>query len=81
MSNLEGIIENYISQLIKEKFKGLNYFVIISPKITDLKTNRIDSFIKEFEVQSFELIKSENKSAGEWKGIWTMLLRLFKVNI
>jgi len=78
-------IDNYstkqLADLIKEKFKGLNYVVIISPKITDLKTNRIDSFIKEFEGQSFELIKSENKSAGEWKGDWTMVLRLFKVNI
>jgi len=78
-------IDNYSSKqlanLIKEKFNGLNYFVIISPKITDLKTNRIDNFIKEFDMQDFELIKSENKNAGEWKRDWTMVLRIFKAKI
>ena len=78
-------IDNYstkqLADLIKKKFTGLNYVVIISPKITDLKTNRIDSFIKEFETGEFEPIKYENKNAGEWTGNWTMFLRLFKVNI
>jgi len=78
-------IDNYsskqLAELIKEKFKGVNYFVVVSPKITDLKTNRIDNFIKEFAIQDFELIKSENKNAGEWKRNWTLVLRIFKVNI
>jgi len=70
-----------LTNLVKKQFKGLNYFIIISPKITDLKTNRIDSFIKEFELEDFKNIKSENKNYGEWENSWTIILRIFKVNI
>lgn len=72
---------NHLTNLIKETFKGINYFVIVSPKSTDLKTNRIISFIKEFELMKPVLIASENKDSGEWQCNWTLVLRLFKVNI
>jgi hypothetical protein len=71
----------HLTDLIKETFKGINYFVIVSPKITDLKTNRIYNFVKEFELKNPELIASENKDSGEWQCNWTLVLRLFKVNI
>lgn len=78
-------IDNYsikhLTDLIKKTFKGINYFVIVSPKITDLKTNRINNFVKEFELMNPELIASENKDSGEWQCNWTLVLRLFKVNI
>ena len=78
-------IDNYstkqLADLIKEKFKGLNYFVIISPKITDLKTNRIDNFVKEFNSSGSELIKSENRNSGQWERNWTIILRLFMVEL
>lgn len=78
-------IDNYstkqLSNLIKGKFKGLNYFVIISPNITELKTNRIDSFIKEFDSLNPEVVAHEDKGIGEWIDNWTMVLRMFKVNI
>lgn len=78
--DIDNYSTKYLADLIKEKFKGINYFVIVSPKITDLKTNRIDSFINEFMHMNPELI-AENKNAGEWKCNWTMILRLFKVHI
>ncbi len=78
-------IDNYstkkLASLIKEKFKGLNYIVIISPKITNLKTNRIDSFINEFKMLNYTSIIKETKRAGEWEHKWTMVIRIFKVSI
>lgn len=78
-------IDNYsikhLTDIIKETFKGINYFVIVSPKITDLKTNRINNFVKEFELMNPELIASENKDSGEWQCNWTLVLRLFKIII
>ncbi len=79
--DIDDYSTKHLANLIKEKFKGLNYFVIISPNITDLKTNRIDNFVKEFEMNDFNLIKAENKDAGEWENNWTMVLRIFKVKI
>lgn len=70
-----------LANLIKERFKGENYFVIISPKINDLKTNRIDSFVKEFESFNPVVFAEKNKGIGEWKGCCTMVLRMFYVNI
>lgn len=78
-------IDNYstkhLADLIKQNFKGLNYFIIVSPKITDLKTNRIDNFVKEFDLMNPEVIANENKNVGEWECNWTMVFRLLKVNI
>ena len=35
-------------ELIKANFSGENYFLSVSPYITDLKTARIDSFVNAF---------------------------------
>jgi hypothetical protein len=71
----------YLSSLIKDTHKGLNYFVITSPKITSLKTNRIDNFVREFYNCNYKLLVSEEKDAGEWEGNWTKVLRIFEVTI
>jgi len=49
ITNLIGLIEN--------TQKGLNYFVCVSPYITDTKADRIDSFSRHFsKYDSFELL-------------------------
>ncbi|MDX1718729.1 MAG: hypothetical protein R3353_01085 [Salegentibacter mishustinae] len=74
-------LTNLIS-LVKTTFKGENYFVIASPFITDIKTDRIDRFVSSFEDKiSFDLLANVDKYRGEWLNGWTMVLRVFKVNL
>jgi hypothetical protein len=71
-------------ELLKAKFIGNNYFVCVSPYVTDVKTNRIDRFVKSFSGNDyFEIIKSINNKKGEWplNNNWTRVLRVFKVLI
>ena len=71
-------------ELLKTKFIGLNYFVCVSPYVTDIKTNRIDRFVRSFSgFDNFEIINSINNKKGEWSlnNNWTRVLRLFKVSI
>lgn len=78
--DIDGYSTNHLSDLIKSCFKGLNHFVIISPYITSLKTNRIDNFISKFKaLPGFELIEAENKEKQEWENNWSLVLRIFKV--
>lgn len=78
-------IDNYstkhLANLINECFKGENIFVVVSPKITDLKTNRIDNFIYEFQLFNPEIIAHESKSPREWVSNWSIILRMLKINI
>ena len=50
MSNLINLIE--------KTQKGINYFICVSPYITDIKTDRVDSFKRHFEnkYSTFNLI-------------------------
>lgn len=67
---------------IESKFNGTNYFICVSPYVTDLKTKRIDNFVKHFsENVHFVEIKSINNKTGEWKKNWTRVVRVFKTNI
>lgn len=67
---------------IESKFKGVNYFVCVSPYVNDLKTNRIDTFVKNFsESEHFVELKSINNKKGEWKNNWTRVMRVFKTKI
>jgi hypothetical protein len=71
-----------LTKLIFDTYKGENYFVCVSPYITDLKTIRIDSFVSTFSTlnNSFQLIKSINQRNGEWEGTnWSRVVRVFKV--
>lgn len=55
ITNLIGLIEN--------TQKGLNYFVCVSPYITDTKTDRVDSFSRHFsQFDTYELL--EEKTTG-----------------
>lgn len=69
-------------QLIENNFKGVNYFVCVSPYINDLKTNRLDSFKKSFsDKENFENFFSINNKIGEWINDWTRVMRVFKADI
>jgi len=71
-------------ELIKTNFPGDNYFLCVSPYITDLKTARIDSFVNAFSGnEGFEKIEKQNNKAYSWirDKDWTRVLRVFKCNI
>lgn len=68
---------------IKKSFEGLNYFIVVSPFISEHKTQRLDDFVKSFQdLDSFKLIKIVTERKGEWEGTkWTRIVRVFKVII
>lgn len=68
---------------IETNFKGVNYFVCVSPYITDVKTNRIDNFVSHFNKFDTINIKKIDNQKGEWpnRGEWTRIVRVFKTTI
>ena len=68
---------------IERNYKGVNYFVCVSPYITDTKTNRIDNFVSHFNKFETTNIKRIDDQKGEWKGNgdWTRVVRIFKTKI
>ena len=73
----------YMSDLvsnIKNSFKGFNYFVCVSPYITDQKTQRLKDFVENFE--NYEMLSKITERKGEWKGTnWSRVIRVFKAEI
>lgn len=74
---------NQLLEKIESNFKGVNYFVCVSPYITDTKTNRIDNFVSHFNKFETTNIKRIDNQKGEWKGNgdWTRVVRIFKTKI
>jgi hypothetical protein len=67
---------------IENNFKGVNYFVCVSPYINDLKTERLDSFMKYFSgKENFEKFGSVSNKTGQWINNWTRVIRVFKATI
>ncbi len=69
-------------QRLENNFKGTNYFVCVSPYINDIKTNRLDTFMKSFsDKENFEKFISLSNKTGEWTNGWTRVVRVFKADI
>ncbi len=75
-------MENLV-KLIKASFTGINYFICVSPYITELKTSRLDSFVDSFKDENeFKLYGSIDERKGEWDGTnWSRVIRVFKVTL
>jgi hypothetical protein len=69
--------------LIKNNFEGSNLFVIVSPYISDQKTQRIDDFVESFKsLKDYKLISAVSERKGEWTGTnWSRIIRIFSVTI
>lgn len=66
---------------IETNFKGTNYFVCVSPYVNDIKTARLDTFMKSFSnKENFQIFLSLNNRSDEWINGWTRVTRVFKVN-
>ena len=67
---------------IKGAFKGVNYFICVSPYINDLRTSRVDIFVNHFSNNpNFEIYLRTNEQRGEWINNWTRVVRIFKAEI
>jgi len=74
-------VEKLIKQ-IKDQFQGRNYFICVSPYVTDLKTARIDAFVNYFyKFDNYDLIYTVDNKKGEWKNDWSRVIRIFSVDL
>lgn len=79
--DVEGFSMDHLVSLVEQTQKGNNYFVCVSPYITDAKTARIESFVQHFANQhnTFSKYSEIESKRGEWKNGWTRVIRLFSV--
>jgi len=66
--------------LITKSFKGINYFIVVSPCIN---ITRIETFVENM-LQiglNIELLLSQTKNAGEWIRTWSKVIRVFKIEL
>ncbi|MBG0782043.1 MAG: hypothetical protein H0S84_07230 [Bacteroidales bacterium] len=69
-------------KLIESNFPGENYFVCVSPYINDTRTSRLDAFVNFFsKKKDFTSIDKVDNRPGQWKGTWTRVVRVFKVDL
>lgn len=80
--DVEGFSMVHLISIIEQAQKGVNYFVCVSPYITDAKTARIDKFVQHFADQydSYHTYFEIENQKGEWKNGWTRVIRLFRVD-
>lgn len=69
-------------ECIETNFKGDNYFICVSPYINDIRTSRLDAFVKHFSnaFEEFDFFSSvDNRNSGDWKQDkdWTRVSRVF----
>lgn len=65
---------------LKDSFNGLNYFVCVSPYVTEQKTQRLNDFAENFE--NSEILSEITERQGEWNGTnWSRVIRVFKAEL
>ncbi len=80
--DVEAFSMSHLTYLIKSSYRGLNYFVCVSPYINDVKTARIESFVNSFKINcSFRLIHEEIAVRGAWTNNWTKFIRVFSITM
>ena len=79
--DVDGFSMKHLISLIEETQKGENYFLCVSPYITDAKTARIDKFVQHFsnKYDSYQSYFEIENQKGEWKNNWTRVIRVFRV--
>lgn len=80
--DVDGYSMEHLISIIEQTQKGINYFVCVSPYITDAKTARIDKFVQHFanHYNSFHTYWEIDNQKGEWENGWARVIRLFRVN-
>jgi len=61
----------YLIDLIEKNCKGINYFICVSPYITDIKTDRVDSFCRYFtQFDTFKLLAEKTNGGRQDDDYW-----------
>lgn len=80
--DMESFPFGKIFELIDSTFIGENYFICVSPFVDDIRTNRLNTFIKHFSnYPEFALLESIDNKKGQWKSNWSRVVRVFKCTI
>lgn len=80
--DVDSFSMRYLIDLVKRSYRGLNYFVCVSPYINDIKTARFESFVNGFSRDaSFCEIYKDDAARGEWINNWTKLINMFRFDI
>lgn len=81
--DVDGFSIEHLILIIEQTQKGENYFVCVSPYITDAKTARIDKFVQHFanHYYSFHTYLEIKNQRGEWINGWTRVVKVFKVEL
>ncbi|MBB2146832.1 hypothetical protein GM921_15115 [Pedobacter sp. LMG 31464] len=81
--DIEQISLKFLTDLIKQVFKGVNYFICLGPYQNDIKRDRLDAFMLAFVDNHLEQLAIENNRAYEWlaEKKWTRVMRVFKAKI
>ena len=81
--DVDGFSLEHLISLVEQTQKGNNYFVCVSPYITDAKTARIDEFVQHFanNYNSYKTYYEVENRKGDWINEWTRVIRVFKVNL
>ncbi len=81
--DVDGFSLEHLISLFEQTQKGNNYFVCVSPYITDAKTARIDEFVQHFanNYDSYKIYYEVENQKGDWKNNWTRVIRVFKVKL
>lgn len=79
--DVDGFSMQHLISIVEQTQRGKNYFVCVSPYITDAKTARIDRFVQHFTNQhdTFHSYLEIENQRGEWNNNWTRVIRCFKV--
>lgn len=80
--DIDGFSLSTLLQIVETNFPGDNYFICVSPYINDIRTSRLDAFVKFFSKKNnFALYNSIVNQQGQWKNNWTRVIRVFKSSI
>lgn len=80
--DVESFGMGHLISLIEQSLSGINYFICVSPYITDAKTARVDRFVHYFDYNyDTKHYCNIDNQRGEWLREWTRVIRVFKVNI
>lgn len=79
--DVEDFSIKHLISLIEQTQKGTNYFVCVSPYITEAKRARIDGFVQYFvdNYDSYQSYYEIDSQRGEWENDWTRVIRVFKI--
>ncbi len=78
--DVDGFSMQHLISIVEQTLTDNNYFICVSPYITDAKTARIDEFVQHFarKYNSFQTFSNVENRSGEWINSWSRVVKVFK---